>query len=71
MTVNDSQDLVQDLVHRTQSFLSENPVHASLCIALLKRISLDNLSRDLSTYANILTQLASMNEENRENLLQF
>ncbi|KTD06929.1 helicase-related protein [Legionella jamestowniensis] len=69
MTVNDSQDLVQDLVHRTQSFLSENPVHASLCIALLKRISLDNLSRDLSTYANILTQLASMNEENREKLI--
>ncbi|ASQ46167.1 preprotein translocase subunit SecA [Legionella clemsonensis] len=69
VTVNDSHELVQDLVHRTQTFIVENPTHAPLCIALLKRVSLDNLSRDLSTYAKILTQLASHHGENREILI--
>ncbi|CEK10400.1 helicase-related protein [Legionella hackeliae] len=69
MTENDSQDLVQGLIVHTQSFLTKNPTHASLCISLLKRISLDNLSRDLSSYSNILNQLALLKEENRESLI--
>lgn len=68
MTNADSPDLIQGLVQQTESFLTQNPEQAPLCIALLKRVSLGNLSRDLNAYPNILSQLSVLNAENRGKL---
>ena len=64
----DSPELIQSLVHETQTFLTHNPGMDALCIALLKRISRGNPTQDFNVYPNILQLLASFNEEKRAKL---
>lgn len=65
MTQTDSPDLIHGLVQQSQNFLSQNPDQAPLCSTLLKRVSIENLSRDLGAYPSILHQLALLTPENR------
>ncbi|WP_454781042.1 preprotein translocase subunit SecA [Legionella sp. WA2022007384] len=53
--------LIQELVEKTQVFLTHNIDQPELCIALLNRISQDNAGQNLSTYPHILEQLAEIN----------
>lgn len=63
-----SPDLVQGLVQQTQLFLTHNPDQAKLCVALLKRVSLEDPDQDLSAYPLILQQLDAIKSENREQI---
>ncbi|WED44587.1 helicase-related protein [Legionella cardiaca] len=67
----DSSDQIQSLIQQTQSFLTQNTAQASLCTALLKRVSLDNnkLGRDLNAYTSIISQLAGIEQKNREKVI--
>lgn len=65
----DSPELVESLIQQTQAFLTENSKQASLCIALLKRISLNEFNRDVGAYSNILHQLSLLSRENRDKLV--
>ncbi|CEG57729.1 preprotein translocase subunit SecA [Legionella fallonii] len=64
----DSPELVQGLVQQTQLFLIHNHKQAPLCVALLKRVSLDDPNQDLGAYPLILQQLAAISPENREKI---
>nr|WP_284498395.1 helicase-related protein [Legionella maioricensis] len=64
----DSPELVNGLVQQIQLFLTQNPAQASLCIALLQRVSRGNLNQDLAAYPNILQQLTALSAENKEKL---
>lgn len=68
MSQADSPELIHSLVQQTQLFLTLNPDLAPLCIALLKRISLEELNHDLNAYPSILNQLTSIKPENRGKL---
>ena len=68
MSEEDSPELIQTLVQQTQVFLTQNADLAPLCLALLSRVSMAELSRDLSVYPGILNQLSALNPENREKL---
>lgn len=68
MTPGDSPDLIKKLVQQTQAFLTQNAGQSPLCHALLKKVSLENLSRDLGIYPSILHQMSLMSEDNRNKL---
>ena len=57
-TSEDSSELVQNLVEQTKAFLNQSPQHATLSIALLKRISFDDFNRDISAYVRLLHELS-------------
>lgn len=66
MPDSESPETIRGLIQQTQIFLTENREQASLCIALLKRVSLQGFSRDIGSYSDILRQLASPAKEYRE-----
>jgi len=66
MGENDSTELFQNLVQQIQTFWQQNPNLGSLCTALLKKVSVENLTRDLNHYAVILNQLTALNPYKRE-----
>ncbi len=68
MPRSDSPELVNGLVQQIQLFLTQNPEQATLCIALLKRVSRGNLTQDLSAYPNILQHLNTLSAENKDKL---
>ncbi len=63
-----SPELIQGLVQQTQLFLTHNQEQAKLCVALLKRVSLEAPNHDLGAYPLILQQLATINPDNREKI---
>ena len=68
MKDTDSPEHIQGMVQKIQAFLTQNPEHTTLCIELLKRISVDKLGEDLNAYQSILTDLASLQKDKRNNL---
>lgn len=66
MPDSESPDTIRKLIQQTQSFLTENPQQATLCIALLKQVSSHGFNRDVDDYSEILRQLASPTREFRE-----